>query len=174
MKRKWLVLTALVVLLVCAVVVNYMVNKKTGMTEEQPKETIDQGYNEAIASDLVQTETGEIDYFAVFRQDREDVRNKELEYLEDIILNSYTDAEILSDAQQQKMDIIDHMEKEFVIESQIKAKGFSDAAVTYRQGAVNVVIQSESLTQEQVAQVLDIVLRETETSAENVKISTAK
>lgn len=172
MKRKWLVLAGLIVLLAGAVFINYMVNKNTEITEEPLQDIKEETHNESVISDLVKNE--EADYFAVFRQDREDVRNKELEYLEDIILNSYTDTETLADAQQQKMAIVDHMEKEFTIESQIKAKGFSDAAVTYRQGAVNVVIQSESLTQEQVAQVLDIVQRETEASAENVKISTAK
>lgn len=53
------------------------------------------------------------------------------------------------------------MEKELTVESLLKAKGFADAAVTLHSGAVNVILSAESLSEEQVAQVLDIVMRET-------------
>ncbi len=60
------------------------------------------------------------------------------------------------------------------IESLLKAKGFADAAVTLHEGSVNVVLSAETLTDEQVAQVLDIILRETDAGAEDVKITTAQ
>ena len=66
------------------------------------------------------------------------------------------------------------MEKELTVESLLKAKGFADAAVTLHRGAVNVILSAESLTEEQVAQVLDIVMRETGEPAENVKVTTAQ
>ena len=62
------------------------------------------------------------------------------------------------------------METEFSIEKLIIAKGFSDAAVTFHKGAVNVVIEADELTSEQVAQILDIVKRESGEKAENIKI----
>ena len=116
------------------------------------------------------------DYFAVFRQDRDNVRSKEIEYLETIIQQADmdADAETLAEAQQQKMDIVDNMEKEFTVESLLKAKGFKDAAVTLHQGSVNVILCAKELTQAQVAQVLDIVLRETGKNAENVKVLTTE
>ena len=66
------------------------------------------------------------------------------------------------------------MEKELTVESLLKAKGFSDAAVTLHAGSVNVILSAESLTDEQVAQVLDIVMRETGEGAENIKVTTAQ
>ena len=70
----------------------------------------------------------------------------------------------------QKLALVNNMEKEFTIESLIRAKGFRDAAVTFHGGSVNVVVDCETLTDEQVAQILDIVQRETGESAENVKV----
>ena len=44
--------------------------------------------------------------------------------------------------------------------------------VSIHQGSINVVVGADKLNDEQVAQILDIVLRETGKNAENVKIST--
>ena len=74
----------------------------------------------------------------------------------------------------QKLDIVNNMEKELTVESLLKAKGFADAAVTLHAGSVNVILSAESLSEEQVAQVLDIVIRETGEPAENVKVTTAQ
>ncbi len=52
------------------------------------------------------------------------------------------------------------------------AKGFEDVAVTFHTGSVNVIVDAAELTDKQVAQILDIVLRETGEEAGNVKVST--
>ena len=66
------------------------------------------------------------------------------------------------------------MEKELLIEGLLKAKGFEDAVITISDTAVNVIVKQKDLTKQQVAQVLEIVLREAgDISAENVKISEA-
>ena len=112
-------------------------------------------------------------FFVSFRNDRETTREQEIAYL-DAVITQGADADTLADAQQQKLAIVDSMEKELTIESLIKAKGFSDAAVTIHKGSINVILEAETLSDEQVAQVLDIILRETGESADNVKISTAQ
>ena len=105
--------------------------------------------------------------------DRDDTRQKEIEYL-DAVIEQGADQETLADAQQQKLDIVNNMEKELTVESLLKAKGFADAAVTLHSGAVNVILSAESLSEEQVAQVLDIVMRETGEPADSVKVTTAQ
>lgn len=73
-----------------------------------------------------------------------------------------------------KLELTDTMEKELLIEGLLKAKGFEDAVITISDTAVNVIVKQKDLTKQQVAQVLEIVLREAEDiSAENVKISEA-
>ncbi|MEI3424655.1 MAG: SpoIIIAH-like family protein [Christensenellales bacterium] len=101
---------------------------------------------------------------------RESTRLLEIEYLDEIIAASANDSETLKDATEQKLRLVANMEAEFSAESMIRAKGFSDAAVTFHKGSVNVVIAAEELSSEEVAQILDIVKRETGEKTENIKI----
>ncbi|OQA72401.1 MAG: SpoIIIAH-like protein [Firmicutes bacterium ADurb.Bin248] len=110
------------------------------------------------------------DYYEAFRSEREETRKLELAYLDEIIETAGTDSETLDDAQAQKLALVSQMEKEFAIENLIRAKGFSDAAVTFHQGAVSVVVDAKELTSEQAAQILEIVQSETGESAANIKV----
>lgn len=112
--------------------------------------------------------------FADFRTERERVRTQELTSIDSIINNENTDTQTLAEAQKMKLELTDTMEKELLIEGLLKAKGFEDAVITISDAAVNVIVKQKDLTKQQVAQVLEIVLRETgDISAENVKISEA-
>lgn len=169
-QKKVGVIAAVALLLILSVFLNYRLNSG------DLSETMENGNNIQIESNAdLSNETSSVyagtDYFASFRSNREAVRAKELEYLDAIITDSRTNEETLKDAQEQKIDIINNMEKEFTMESLLMAKGFRDAAVTLHQGTVNVIVDSEPLSSEQAAQILDIVLRETEVKAENVKVS---
>ena len=103
-------------------------------------------------------------FFEAFREERESTRSLEIEYLDEIIAASANDSETLKDATEQKLRLVANMEAEFSAESMIRAKGFSD------KGSVNVVIATEELSSEEVAQILDIVKRETGEKTENIKI----
>ena len=112
--------------------------------------------------------------FADFRTERERVRTQELTSIDSIINNENTDTQTLAEAQKMKLELTDTMEKELLIEGLLKAKGFEDAVITISDTAVNVIVKHKDLTKQQVAQVLEIVLREAgDISAENVKISEA-
>lgn len=112
--------------------------------------------------------------FADFRTERERVRTQELTSIDSIINNENTDTQTLAEAQKMKLELTDTMEKEQLIEGLLKAKGFEDAVITISDAAVNVIVKQKDLTKQQVAQVLEIVLREAgDISAENVKISEA-
>ena len=112
--------------------------------------------------------------FADFRTERERVRTQELTSIDSIINNENTDTQTLAEEQKMKLELTDTMEKELLIEGLLKAKGFEDAVITISDTAVNVIVKQKDLTKQQVAQVLEIVLREAgDISAENVKISEA-
>lgn len=173
MKRygKWLnkrVLTAvgLCLLLVAAVVTNILVNRGKENTEE----TTGNQSNE-VTQVSAQGRAQGADFFASYREERDTVRTQELAYLDAIVAQG-ADTETLSDAQRQKLDLVNAMETELTVENLVRAKGFSDVIVSIHKGNVNVVVGADTLNDEQVAQILDIVLRETGKSAENVKIST--
>ena len=112
-----------------------------------------------------------VDYYTAFRDNRDSVREKEIEYLESILADENTDSETEKEANAQKLEIVSCMESELMIESAIRAKGFTDAAVTFHKGSVNVVVNTDELNDKHVAQILDIVMRETGEPAQNIKIS---
>lgn len=164
--KKYAVLLVAGILLAGAVYVNVRLN--SGVKEGDAE----QAALEAEAPEIALEQVGDAgtDYFEAFREERNAVRTSEIGYLDEVIAVSYSDAETLADAQAQKLALIENMEAEFTIESLLKAKGFADAAVTFHKGSVNVVVDSEELTSEKVAQILDIVQRETGESADNIKI----
>ena len=168
---KWLnkrVLTAagLCLLLAAAFVTNVLVNKNKAATEKTGAQNAPE-VTQVSAQSNTQT-----NFFAAYRDERDSVRTQELAYLDAIVAHG-ADTETLSDAQQQKLELVNAMETELTVENLVRAKGFSDVIVSIHKGNISVVVGAETLSDEQVAQILDIVLRETGKSAENVKISTA-
>ena len=156
------------VVLIGAVYLNVQLNGQASSLAPSPSPTHTAGGTDIDTS--IQSSAG-TNYFADFRTSREQTRNREIEYLNAIINNENTDAETLKDAQEQMTEIVDCMEKEFTIESLLKAKGFTDAAVTFHYGSVNVIVDAATLTNEDVAKILDIVKRETGEEAQNIKVS---
>ena len=169
LNKKVLTLGGVIVVLIAAVVVNQTVVKNQAGKEGASARAGAENVSEASSSGVVQ----QMSFFDSFRSERDDTRSQEIAYI-DSIIEQGADAETMADAQQQKLSIVDNMEKEMTIESLLKAKGFSDAAVTLHSGSVNVILSAEALSDEQVAQVLDIIVRETGEKTENVKITTAQ
>ena len=64
-------------------------------------------------------------------------------------------------AVQQKLTLIEYMSKEVTVENLLKNKGFEDVYVVMTDSAVNVTLNKEELTDVDVAQVVDVVCRET-------------
>jgi len=62
------------------------------------------------------------------------------------------------------------MEAELKIEGLLAASGFTDAIITVQQGSVNVVIKAKEISKEQAAKILEIVRKETNEPAQNIKV----
>jgi len=165
-KRFIIILAAAVILLCAAVWVNLKLGKDdvedisqanaSAEPTEESRETMLTVYN---------------DYFNAFRTERSEVRAKEIEYLRSMINGENIDEDSLADAQKRLMELVGNMEKEFTIESRIRSKGFLDAAATLCSDSASIVVDGETLTDEEVARILDIVMSETELPASAVKIS---
>ena len=170
-KKGIIALSLLAVLLAGAIWLNIRVNsghedkKEDGEAQKEQQDTLQTDDAPAANADVFN------DYFAAFRNERNDIRAQEIEYLRMIIADETTDKAALLDAQNRLLELVNNMEKEFAIESLIRGKGFPDAAVTVRNGSVNVVVEGKALTDEEVARILDVVCRETGVSAKQVKIS---
>ena len=176
-KKGIIALSLLIVLLAGAIWLNIRLSR-----EQPAKNEAENGGTEAADGKTNTADNGAqpvnadvfAGYFANFRDERNLVRSQEIDYLRMIIAEETTDAETLQNAQDRLMELVNNMEREFSIESQIRAKGFSDAAVTFRSEAVTVVIDGESLSDEEVARILDIVRTETGAPASAVRISLSK
>ena len=171
-KKKIILIVALVVVLVGAGYLNYRLSTSpsTDAVDSVVNDAGVQSTQDALSGDVELPVMSTGDYFADYKQNRENVRQKEITYLDTIIDDAKTDAETLKDAQAQKMDIAASMEKELTIEGLLNAKGFEDAIVTVHKGAVNVVVKMKEISDQQAVQILDIVQKETNEPAKNIKI----
>lgn len=164
LNKRVLTAAGLCLLVAAAVITNVLINRGNA------KETAADGRSEVTAVSSQNTAV-KADFFAAYRTERDTVRTQEFAYLDAIVAQG-ADKETLSDAQKQKLDLVNAMETELTVENLVRAKGFADVIVSIHEGNVNVVVGTGQLNDEQVAQILDIVLRETGKTAENVKIST--
>ncbi|MBS6475831.1 MAG: SpoIIIAH-like family protein [Clostridiales bacterium] len=160
--RKTIVIASMVVLLVVAGYLNW---RYADMNSQQVSGGGNQqqggGNNDLDAADV----------FSRFRTEREETRAQEITSIDSIINNSNTDQTTLAEAQKMKLELVDSMEKELLLEGLIKAKGFEDVYVMLSDQSVNVIVKESEMTQAKVAQILDIVMRETDVETDNVKIT---
>lgn len=111
---------------------------------------------------------------AYFREARETLtydRNEMISMLTDTIETSAEGSEKNS-ATDQKSKLLEYMSMEKSIESLIRNKGFTDALVIITDKSVNITVQAESLTNGDVAKILDIAIRETGRSADDIVVQT--
>ncbi|MBR6542462.1 MAG: SpoIIIAH-like family protein [Anaerotignum sp.] len=70
------------------------------------------------------------------------------------------------------MELQQRIEKETAAEAMIESKGFKEAYVRMDDNTVDVVVDKETLTDAEVAQIEDIVKRKTGADASEIRINT--
>ncbi len=155
-KKKIIVLSFMVVLLVVSAVLNVWLNNKLN--------------KQADVAGKVE-EPAVTTTFSSFRSSRETSRQELFDYLDAIITAEATSAEAKTAAETQKQDICNQMETELLLESLIKAKGFEDVIVTLSDKNCTVVVADSDLQAAEVAQILNVVTSETNYTAKNIVVS---
>lgn len=153
-KKKIIILASLVILLVATGCLNYFLTVKNN--KSTPNTDLEQG--------TVPT------FFSTYRTDRETTRAQEMLYLEDIISAANADEATINEANNKKLALVGTMETELSLEGLIKAKGFEDCVVTISNNNVNVVVKNSELAADEAAQILNIIVSETDYEAKNVII----
>lgn len=102
---------------------------------------------------------------------KEQTRAKNKETLLTIINNGNIGDEQKQSAIDSMISLTDITEKETAAEVLLEAKGFSDVVVSINEGSVDVCVAAGELSDVQCAQIIDIVSRKTEISAENIVIT---
>ena len=111
------------------------------------------------------------DYIANVQLNREQIRAKNKETLNNIINSTTIDEAAKQEAIQNMIAMTAVAEKENAAETLLQAKGFADPVVSLTDGKVDVVINAVSITDQQRAQIEDIVKRKTEVPADGIVIT---
>ncbi|MEG1613303.1 MAG: SpoIIIAH-like family protein [Clostridia bacterium] len=153
-KKKIIVLSTMIVLLVASAFLNVWLNKKLT--------------NAAVSGGNPPTVAAT---FSSFRSDRQTTRQEIIDYLDAILTASTSSTEAKTSAEKQKLDICTAMEQEMRVESLIKTKGFTDVIVTMSKNNCSVVVADDDLQSAEVAQIYSIVTSATEYNAKQIHIS---
>lgn len=151
-RKKIIVLVSLVVLLAGVACLNYFLTVK--------------GLNDTTDTPTETTPT----FFATYRDDRTSTREQEVLYLEQILAASTSDEATIAEANQSYLALIEAMETETTLEGIIKSYGFEDCIVTISTDNVNIVVKDSELSVEEAAQILNVVVTETDYTASDVII----
>ena len=115
--------------------------------------------------------TGISEYIAGVQLGREQIRAKNKETLMQIINSDQISEEEKQTAIQNLIGMTEISEKENAAETLLKAKGFVDPVVSITDGKADVVVNAASLSDQERAQIEDIVKRKTEIGADGIVIT---
>ena len=152
-KKKIIILTGMVALLVLTGVLNIVLNL-----------TADGDVLDVSGTDVY------TDFFTSYRDYRTESREQTLMYSDEIIASESTSADAKAEAEASRLQLMQDMETELTLEGLIKALGFEDAIVTSTTENVNVIVKCAELTGTQAAQIKEVVVTETGLSALNLRI----
>jgi len=109
-----------------------------------------------------------------YRTERQQMRQMQKSQLNDIVYGNSSDEEIKKIAHQQLLEIIRMEEYELLLEGILEMRGYGNAIVTIHGESANVILPKETVTQQETAVILELILRETGLESENVKIIPVK
>lgn len=113
------------------------------------------------------------DFFVSSKLQREQTRAASEADLKEIIANKDLSDEQVKTALDKLLELQETVKIETAAETLLQAKGFSDALVTIIKDQVDVVVNAKNLSEQDMAQIQDIVKRKTGISAKNIVISPA-
>lgn len=109
-------------------------------------------------------------FFVEYRLERERVRGQEMEMLNEMINNPQVGADARSEAEKQLLNLVDIMEKELIVENMLKAQGYKDALLFARKDTATVMIDAETLNEDDFLRIADAVSSVTGVAREQVQI----
>ncbi|HHW66741.1 SpoIIIAH-like family protein [Defluviitalea raffinosedens] len=109
-------------------------------------------------------------YFAQAKLDREQARAQEKEILTQLLNNKDLEKDKKSKAAEEMLNLQKRIEKESATEAMIEAKGFKEVYVRINDNGVDVVVNKEKLTEQELAQIEKIVRNATGFDADKIQI----
>lgn len=166
--RKHLVTISLVSALVLAVFVNwYYTNSDKNSTEPPVTDEVNIGDAQYVNSDSVKTED---DYFNDAEINRTKAHDSAKEYLEEIINDKTSDNNTKALARERLVKISEEIKLESDMETLISAQTNSSCIVTYDGETVEVILPKNTINDDILIRIKNIVISKTTLSAECITI----
>lgn len=124
----------------------------------------------APAAEEAQSASQTGDFFKDFRAQRETARADEIALLDSIVQRENAPEDSVKKADERRIELTRFTEQERAIEKLLVAKGFEDAAAFVQEGTATIVVKKEKLTDEEIARILEMAMRQTGQEASNIKI----
>ncbi len=156
---------------------NYLDESMDEIMAENVSGEVAQNVENQISADetpgeAVFTSSSNLDTLSGARLMKEQTRAKNKETLLEIINNVNISEEQKQEAVDNMIAITDVAEKETAAEILLESKGFDDVVVSITDSTVDVVVNTDELTEAQRAQIEDIIIRKTGVAPESIVIST--
>ena len=190
-RKNQVIITALAIMIAVAGYINYADStlstkeKADGTTADASTvlkdiSSLDTDITDGTAGDSSRTVTetpgeavlaGASTYMAQARIDREQIRSQNKDTLNEIINNTNLSETERQSAVQSMVEMTELVEKESATELLLEAKGFNDVVVNLTGETADIVVPMKEVTEEQRAQIEDIVTRKTGIGVENIVIT---
>lgn len=176
--KKHIIMTCLTLMLAIAVYINYAAAPKIDTSDTKTvtaeNDTVSYGETEFVNAETESVNASGKDYFAQARLDKMNNRDTAIQTLQSIIGGGdITEDEMVMNALD-AVEVSKLIESEGTIESLIKAQGFEDCVAYLDGSTAKVVVKTEGLDKAQAASIKEIILDETDVSAENIRIFEVK
>ncbi len=125
----------------------------------------------ATGDAVLVSRTIDADFFSSAKITREQTRAKNKETLMDVVNNANVTEAEKKTAINSIIEMTDLAEKESAAEILLEAKGFQDVVISMVDDGADVLINASNLTEQQMAQIEDIVKRKTGISADKIVIT---
>ena len=174
-KKKYTVLAGLVLLLGVAVLANWYFTKPDNALPTDTDNVTDVDSSNVDGVNLgdaiyVNSDSESEEYYAGARLSRDESYDEAVATLMEIIENTNTDTEAKKSATDKMSVLSDRKIKQANIENIVKAKLQSDCVAVINDDSIEIIVDDSVLSERSVLQIKEIVMENTEFSAEKISI----
>ena len=163
--KQKVIVAASVLMLGAAVYLNYAFFG-AGLPTDSGVDDATIGQSAYVSSDVTQSE----DYFSMVELTRQKARDESMEVLKLVVDNEASIQSAKEEAMQKIQQTADEMQDEANIEALVVSKGFENCIAVLSEGKANIVVKSEGLLPNEIAQIKEIVYDQAGIVPANVKI----
>ncbi len=176
--KRQIILAALVLGLSVAIYLNFaLAGNQIEPTDTDPTVSSGENYGDAVltgTSGEVEETNANAEFFAQARLTRQKMREESVQTMQNMLADTALNEEQQQTISAQALTIAQAIEVENKVENLIVAKGFTECIAYIDAESANIVVQTDGLLQSEAAQIMDIILGETDIEPENIKIVEVK